>query len=397
MLDDCVHFRRIHEGALYTGDGGVAGIEAVSTTDELFRSLGIEHGTRVDDRLRAQGDARRDVRFDDTRDDVNGRTLGREDHVHTDRTGFLGDTRDRCLHLFAGLHDEVSILIDDDDDVRQVLVMEAVSYQFVRIQATTNELIVVVFEVAHACVHEQSVAVLHLDDEGVEGVDHAIAIGDNHLLGIRIGLCCQVVLEQRLVRSKLYHLRVHHDEFEFRRVLLVQQGSDDGVDRHGLTCTCCTRYEEMRGLGEVEHEDLVGNRSSVRDRQAHLVLVLEALGGDHRVHGNNLRFLVRHFDTDGTLTGHRGDDTDTGGRKRHHDVVLQTLDLRHTDTGFRHYFIERHGRADRCFDTINFYAIVAQGLHDTLSVIALFLFVDDGRGLVVVHFEQVETRELVEL
>ena len=95
----------------------------------------------------------------------------------------------------------------------------------------------------------------------------------------------------------------------------------------------------MRCLGEVEHKDLVGDRSTVSDWQLHLLLVLETLGSNHRVHAHHLRFLVRHFDTDRAFTRHRCDDTDTRCGKRHHDVVFQTLDLGNPDTGLRYDFV----------------------------------------------------------
>ena len=180
-------------------------------------------------------------------------------------------------------------------------------------------------------------------------------------------------------------------------MFLVQERSDDSVDGNGLTGSGSTRHKQVRRLGEVEHEYLVGDRSSVGYRQTHLLLVLESFGRQHGVHGHGLRLLVRHFNTDGSFARHRRDDTDTCRREGHHDIVLQRLYLRYTHTGFRHYFIERHGRTNRCLYSINFYAIVAKRGYDTCSVGALFLFVNHRSCLIVIHFEQVERREFVEL
>ena len=180
-------------------------------------------------------------------------------------------------------------------------------------------------------------------------------------------------------------------------MFLVQQRCDDRIDGDGLTGTRGTGYEEVRSLGEIEHKDLVRDCTTVGDRQFHLLLVLETLGGDDRVHGNDLRFLVRYLDTDGALTRHRRDDTDTGCRKRHHDIVLQRLDLRYADTGFGYDLIQRHGRTDGRFDGLYLDAVVTKGRHDLCSVGALLLFIDDRRGFVVIDLEQVERRELEEL
>ena len=128
MFDDLIHLGRIDERALHTGDAGIPGIQRVSATDQLLCPLGIQHCTAVDHTLRTQRNSRRDIGLNDTCHDVDGRTLGSQDHMHSYRTGFLGDTRNRRLHLFAGLHDEIAVLIDDDDDIRQILVMQAVSH-----------------------------------------------------------------------------------------------------------------------------------------------------------------------------------------------------------------------------------------------------------------------------
>ena len=205
------------------------------------------------------------------------------------------------------------------------------------------------------------------------------------------------MLDQRLVRRKLDHLRIDHDEFQLRRVFLIEERSDDGVDRHGLTGSRCTGYQQVRRLREVEHKDLVRDRSSIGNRQFHLRLFLEAFGGDNRVHRHHLRLLVRHLYTDGSLTRHRRDDTDSRRAQRQHDIILQRLNLRYADTCLRHYLIERYRRTDRCFDAINFYAIVAQGRHNTCAVITLLLFIDDRRRLVVIDLQQVQARELIEL
>ena len=153
----------------------------------------------------------------------------------------------------------------------------------------------------------------------------------------------------------------------------------------------------MRGLGEVEHKDLVGDGSSVRNRQTHLVLFLETFGGNHGVHRHHLRLLVRHFDTYRSLTRHRGDDTDTCRTQRQHDIVLQLLDTRHTYTGFWHDLIERDGRSDGGLNRLNLNTVVTERRHNTCAVRALLLFIDNRCSLVVIDLKQIQTRELKEL
>ena len=130
--------------------------------------------------------------------------------MHAYGTRFLRDTRYRRLHLFARLHDEIAVLINDDDDIGQVLVVQAVTHEFIRVQTTFDELVVVVLQVTHTGIHEQLVAVLHLDDKRVERVNDAVTLGDDDLLRVGIRHGCQIMLKQRFVRRKLHHLRVHH-------------------------------------------------------------------------------------------------------------------------------------------------------------------------------------------
>ena len=70
------------------------------------------------------------------------------------------------------------------------------------------------------------------------------------------------------------------------------------------------------------------------------------------------------------------------------------MDFRDADTGFRHNLVEGYGRSDGRLNGLNLNAIVAEGGNDTGAVCALFVLVDDGHGLVIVHFEQVERGEL---
>ena len=74
------------------------------------------------------------------------------------------------------------------------MVQRAVN-QFVGIEAAVDKFLVVILQVTHAGIHEQFVAVLHLDHKRVERVDHLVAIGDNHLVLIGIGHGCQIMLQ----------------------------------------------------------------------------------------------------------------------------------------------------------------------------------------------------------
>ena len=193
--------------------------------------------------------------------------------------------------------------------------------------------------------------------------------------------------DERFIGCKLHHLGVHHHQFQLRRVFLVQQRSDDGIDGYRLTGTRCTGHQQVGRLGQVEHKDLVGDGSSVGDRQTHLLLLLETLGGDDGVHRDDLRLLVGHFDTDSALAGNGGNDTNAHRRERQHDIVLQRLNLRHTHTRLWHNFIERDRRTHRSLNRLNLNAVVPQGGYNTIGIRLLFGLINDWCGLVVIDLQ----------
>ena len=112
------------------------------------------------------------------------------------------------------------------------------------------------------------------------------------------------------------------------------------------------------------------------------------------MHADDLRFLVGDFDTDSAFARHGCDDTNARCGEGEHDVVLEVLDFRHANTGFRHYLIEGYSRSDGCLDRLYLDAIVAKGGNDAGTIGTLFILVDDRHGLVVVHFEEVKRGEL---
>ena len=243
--------------------------------------------------------------------------------MHAHRASLLRNTRNRCLHLFSCLHDEVSILVNNHHYVWEVLVMQFAFYQFIWIESALGEFIVIILKCSNACSHQQFVSVLHLNNEGVEGIDHLIAIGDYHLVRVGIRHSCEVMFEERFVWCKLNHFRIHKHHFKFRRVLFVEQRSDDSIDSDGFTGTCCACNEEVWCLSEVEHKDLIGDGSSVCDRQFHLLLILESFGGDNGVHRDGLWRLIRHLYTYRSFTRHWCDDTNARCREREHDIILK--------------------------------------------------------------------------
>ena len=59
------------------------------------------------------------IRFDQTRNYINRRTLCGQQHVYTGGARFLCQPRDEFFDLLADDHHHVGKFIDDNDDIRQ--------------------------------------------------------------------------------------------------------------------------------------------------------------------------------------------------------------------------------------------------------------------------------------
>ena len=151
----------------------------------------------------------------------------------------------------------------------------------------------------------------------------------------------------------------------------------------------------MRGFGEVKGKHLIGDGATDGYRQTHLLLLLETLASNHRVHRHDLWFFVRYLNTDSSLARHRGNDTNTDSSERKHNIVFESLDLSNLDTCLRYDLVERNGRTDSGFDRLNLNVEVAQGGDNAVGIGLLFLLVDDWSGLVVIDLEKIERRELI--
>ena len=97
--------------------------------------------------------------------------------MDTDGTGQLGQTGDGSLHLAACGHDEVTELVDNQHDVRQITVAVGGG------ELALAELGVVLLDVAHLRQLQQVVAGIHLRTQRVERVDDLLHIGDDGVVG----------------------------------------------------------------------------------------------------------------------------------------------------------------------------------------------------------------------
>ena len=61
------------------------------------------------------------------------------------------------------------------------------------------------------------------------------------------------------VRTKFHFLRVHQNQLELIRRILVQHRKNHGVDTDGLTGAGGTRDQQMRSLGQIDNDRVSGN------------------------------------------------------------------------------------------------------------------------------------------
>ena len=95
--------------------------EHVPVAEQRLGAHAVDDRAAVHLRCHAKRDATRKVRLDQSRDDVDARSLRREQEVNADRARLLREARERRLDLALHRHHQIRELVDHDDDVRQDL------------------------------------------------------------------------------------------------------------------------------------------------------------------------------------------------------------------------------------------------------------------------------------
>ena len=334
----------------------------------------VENGAAVNLRHDLEGHAGGEVGLDGTRNDVGGGALRGNDHVHAYGAGQLGDAGNGQFHLLACRHDEVAELVDDDNDVRHELVA------VFRIELARLELGVVLLDVAHLGLFQQVVAVVHELAQALERLHHLCNVGDDGV--VAVGYHGQEMLLDGCVDGELHLLGVDHDKLQFGRVLLVEQRGDDGIQAYRFTLTRGTGNEQVRHLGEVDHEDFVGDGLAQRDGELERRL-LELACVDDALHRHDAGRLIGHLNTDGALARYGGDDADAQRRERKGNVILEVAYLVDAHARGRRHLVERDGGTDGSLDARDFNAKVAQHVDDAVLVGVLFGHVHGGAVVLV--------------
>ena len=95
--------------------------EHVALAQQYIRPVLIQHDAAVHLAGDAEGDSARHVALDQSRHHIRLRPLRRQYQVNPHRPRLLRQANDERFHFLSAGHHQISQLVDDDDDVRQLL------------------------------------------------------------------------------------------------------------------------------------------------------------------------------------------------------------------------------------------------------------------------------------
>ena len=162
-----------------------------------------------------EGHSRWEVGLDGSRDNIGGWALCCDDHVHADGSSELCDTRNGEFHFLSRGHNKVAKLVDDDNNIGHIFMT------IFRVELTGREFGIIFLDVSRLGTLEQVVSVIHQLAEALERLDHLSDVGDDGIVAIRDS-CKEMVFYGR-IDTELHLLGVDHDEFQLRRVFLIEQ------------------------------------------------------------------------------------------------------------------------------------------------------------------------------
>ena len=212
----------------------------VALTNQFFRAgLVQDHATVSKARYR-KCHTRRNVGFDNTRDDVDAWALCCNDQVNTDRTSLLRNASDAVFYVASRNHHQVIQLINHNQDVRNAI-KTLISVLFFR-QIATVVRSVVTNDVSETSLNQQVVASLHLFDCPTQRI------------GSLLWVCYwrrEQVWQPRVLRH-FNLLWVNQNHLHLIRSRTHQHRRDDAVNRTRLTSTRGTSNQHVWSCRDIE-------------------------------------------------------------------------------------------------------------------------------------------------
>ena len=221
--------------------------------------------------------------------------------MHACGTRLLRDAADRVLDLLRRDHHQIGKLVDDDDDLRQHLILLGsrgltLCGGRLRLRLFRAHEVVIADQIAHLMICEQLVAAFHLADRPVERTGRLL----------RVGYDRNEQMRNAVVVAQLDHLRVYHDEADLLRGRFIEQRDQHGVDADRFTGTGRTGDQHMRHLGDVPDDRPARDVLAYGEGQAALC-VREGVRADAFADKDRVDRLVRHLDADGGFIRDRRD------------------------------------------------------------------------------------------
>ena len=291
MRDDRFNFVGRNKAALHAGRLALAQrrIQHIALADELFRAGRIQNDTRLNLAGYGKRDTGRNVGLHDAGDNIRRGSLGCDHQVHACGTGLLRDAADRGFDLLGGDHHQVGQLVDDNDNLRQYLILlRCAALLLLGLGALGAHQVVITDQIAHLMVGEQLVAAFHLADRPVERTRRLFRVGHDRNQQVR----------DAVIVAQLDHLGVDHNQAHLFGRGLVQKRNQHRVDAYGFTRTGGTGNQHMRHLGNIPDDRLAGDVLTNSKGQP-AARVGERRRRDTLADEHGVDRLVRHLDTDG--------------------------------------------------------------------------------------------------
>ena len=139
-------------------------------------------------------------------------------------------------------------------------------------------------------------------------------------------------MRNAVVERELEHLRVDQHEPEVRGRIAVKHRENHGIDANRLARPRRTSHEQMRHLGEVDHEGLAADVLAERERERRRAFS-EGLALEDLLEADRLPHGVRNFKTNEARVRNARHDAHGLNAERAAQVVPHVVDLRTLDTG----------------------------------------------------------------
>ena len=226
-IDDFFDFFVGYKRALHTLKVTCAGhhIQQVAVAEKFVRTHGVENCFAVETRRNLECDSAREVVFDSTADDVDGRSLRCKHKMNTHGTRKSCNAVYGVLdRLFACGH-EVGKLIDDNDDSRHLFVSVLLAIGVVLVNISVVD------------VGKELDTSFHLAYRPVERADSFVRVANNFV---------HKQVRNACVHAHFYALGVDENKTHVVGRRLIKQADDNGVYAAALACAGCTCDEHVR-------------------------------------------------------------------------------------------------------------------------------------------------------